>query len=281
MSNTGWNTRVMEDGRTWLVWEGQLRVPLDWDPNSGVFIAVTPPGGLANLPALVKGDNGLPPTLRNIVVTELEHDDATPASAEFDLYAEATDVAGPIYDVLLTTHKGAPGADGGTVLDPDDYGTAVAGRLLAVDSGLTGFELVPQRVGGTFWPTAVTEAPSATTAGFTVATISVPAYTYPFQWRPVVTGTNKIAGSGADVRVDLVAHLGSTGGPVVARGYGRGGVADVLTLDASPDVNATSGDITVAANAAAVIYILTEKQGGADTYSSSATRCGLRVHPIP
>ena len=68
---------VSVDGEEFYQWRVVLRIPKNWTPESGVFIAVAPPGGIANFPAAVKGEHGLPATFRDISVVELEYEDPT------------------------------------------------------------------------------------------------------------------------------------------------------------------------------------------------------------
>ena len=82
------------------------------------MVAFAPPGGIANLPALVQGEDGKIPVFRNINVVELEPDDPTDASAEWVLAVEATDTVGPLYDLTLTLPRGAAGCDGVLTLPP-------------------------------------------------------------------------------------------------------------------------------------------------------------------
>lgn len=275
-----------EAGRQWYVWDFRAKWAYPFDEDAPVFLLAAPPGGVgvANAPFLVKGDPGSNALIdTEIDFVALEHDDPTPDSAEFVELVPGTDTVSQLSKLVLKLHKGEPGADGGTTLDVDDYGTPVAKRILQVNATANGFEYAPQKVGARYWPTAVTEAGAGTTAGQTIATIAVPSNTIPFDWQPRVFGTAIVTGSGADVKVDLIARLNSTTGNVVGRGYGIGGTTDRLALVSGPDTNASAGSVTVSANAAATIYFRTEKIAGADTYSTgaSASRFCVEVIPVP
>ena len=273
------------DGKTWYIWDFQAKFAYPFDPDAPVFLLAAPPGGagVANAPFLIKGDSGLPALIdADINLTELEYDDPTPGSATFTELTPGSDVASQISRLNLVIHKGAPGVDGTSTLDPTDYGTPVAKRILVVNSGANGFEYSPQRIGGRYWPTAINEAGAGTTAGYTQATIAIGANTIPYDWQPRVFGTAIVTGSGSDVRVDVVARLNASNGAVVGRGYGIGGVTDRLALISGPDTNASSASVTVTANTAATIYFRTEKQGGTDTYSTGASpsRFCLEIAPV-
>jgi hypothetical protein len=282
-------TTFDETGQEWFTWDFKVKFKVPWDPNNPVMVLCAPPGGVghANFPAMVQGDNGLTPLLQeDAEVTELEWDDATPVSSQWVMVSPGTPgVVPPLYKEVKTIRKGEPGTDGASVLNPTSFGTPVYKRLLQVNAATTGFEYTPQKVGGLHWPVgAAAAAPVGTTAGFTVHSISIPANTYPFDWRPgSVEGSTIVTGSSADVVVDLVARLNTTSGPVVGRCPGLGGITDRLILAGGPDGAALSADVTVAANAAAVLYLRTEKQGGAATYQSSAaaTRFSFIAVPVP
>ena len=261
------------DGQEYYNWKTVLRVPRNWTPESGVFIAVAPPGGIANFPAMVKGDNGFTPYLRNIVVTEIAHDDPTEMSASLTLISPGSSTTPPTYDIAMTLRAGAPGDDGTMTLlgasDLDDDPIA-AGYIFAVKStgvGTWGAELVAQRIGNTYWPSTVTVLSNATGSN-ALASISIPSY--PFPWRPVVHGQVELSPDGSDVQVDLVARLNASNGPVVARGLGlAGGARQILALAAAPPVNSTTGFGQVAAGSSAVIYIRAEQIGsGLSTYDT-------------
>jgi len=273
-----------EDGVTWYVWDFRAKFAYPFDPDAPVFLLAAPPGGvgIANAPFLVKGDAGQPAVIDPTVdYTVLTYDDPTPDSAQFVELSPATETTPQISQLQIVIHSGAPGEDGTMVLDASDYGTPISKYLLALNATADGFEYTPQRVGGRYWPTAVSEAGAGTTAGQTLATIAIPSNTYPFPIQIQVSGTTVITGSGADVKVDLVARLNSTTGTVLGRCSGVGGTTDRLVLADGPDTNASSASVTVAANTAATIYLRTEKQAGADTYQTGAAPSRFCVTVLP
>jgi hypothetical protein len=281
-------------GKQKFRWEGLIEFEYPFDPSKPVMLLAAPPGGVAhaNFPFLVKGDPGLGAVFVTTPdVTILEHDDPTPDSYQIVELAPATETTRQILKVVATQRKGPPGQDGASVLNPSSFGSPAYKRMLQVNSGANGFELVPQRVGGIHYPTsAAASAPAGTTGGFTVQQINIPANTYGFPYRVEVDGGTVITASGIDAQVDLVARLSATDGAVVGRCVGLGGLTDRLALIGGLDDSALAAgaaaavsNVTLAANAGVTIYLRTEKQGGTATYQSSAaaTRMQARVVPVP
>lgn len=277
---------VTVDGEEYWQWKTVLRIPRNWTPESGVFIAVAPPGGIANFPAAAKGDNGFPPEFRNIDVTELAAGDPTPMSAAFSIVTPGTTTTAPIYDLELTLRSGSDGAPGTmTLLDASDLDSdpIADGYIFAVKSlggGSWGVELVAQKVGNTYWPTTVTVLSNASGSN-ALASVTIPSQ--PGAWRPVCHGQVELSPDGADVQVDLVARLNATNGPVVARGLGlAGGTRQILALAAAPPVNSTAGFGEVAAGASQVIYFRAEQIGsGTATYDTISGRALFSVDVKP
>lgn len=277
---------VTFDGRQMYRLHADLLWAYPFDPNSPLMMLWAPPGGIgqANLPFMLKGDNGFSPTIVSAERTLLEYADSTPDSYTLVELSPATSEHGQILKLVTVEHKGAPGVDGTMVLDPDDYGSKVAGRLLRLKSDLSGFEYTPPTIVGTHWPaTTPTAAPAGTTAGYDLTSIAIPGSTYPFPTRVEVSACTAVTASGTgDVKVDLVARLNSTSGEVVGRCVGIGGVTDRLILVDGPDPGADPADVTIAANTAATIYIRTEKQSGTENYQTSAasTRACAKVFRV-
>lgn len=283
MPVTNWN-RTTIDGKEYLVVEvAQFRIPLNFDPDSNMFIAVAAPsGGLGNFPALVKGDPGFAPTFNTPTLHALEHGDPTADSIAFTLVTPGTALAGPVYHCDVYLHKGEPGDDGTMVLlDASDLtGTPLAGRIMVVNSTATGMEFVAQKVGDRYLPASINSTPSGN-ANYTLCPVGIPAQ--PFDWRPEVVGQTVVAGTGTNVRVDLLARLSSeAGGNVVARCFGVAST-ERLMLCSAPPAGSNDAFDRVAAGTAVTIYMRVERQSGSDTFTTSAstTSCAVRVRPIP
>jgi hypothetical protein len=270
-------------GKRFLVIETALfRIPLDWDPSSGVFIALgAPEGGLGSFPALVKGAPGFPSTIDpEVDFTALEPDDDTPDSATLDLIAEATSVAGPVYKLRLALHKGEQGTSGTLVLNVNDYGTPTPGQLLAVNNTSDGFMYLPEPCGDLYWPASLNSAASGA-YNSTLGLVPIPAQKR--DWRPVIFAQTLVSPTGSDVQVDLIARLNGTTGNDIARAFGIAGATERLTITSAPPPGSADGWNRVAAGVAANIYLRVEQQAGSNTYTTPATktRFAVKVDPIP
>lgn len=270
------------DGQ-YYIFEGQVLIPVN--PSTGVAqLILRPLGGmLVGVPAIEKGDPGVPSTFDTTVdFTELAYDDPTLAGASLVELTPPTDSTPGIYQLVYSVHAGAPGADGAALITPADYGTPVYKQLLSVDSAGTGFDLVSPKVGDSHGPAELFNTPSGNPS-YTLGVVSIPANTYPFDWRPRVHAYTVVTGEAADVRVNLVAHLnGETGGNIV--GFCPG-IAQTERLTIIPGKEAGKGDSwdRVAANAAATIHLRCERSNGSATYTTSAstTWLSVEVQPIP
>lgn len=260
--------------------EGIALVPVDG--SQGVAIVMLKDDGLtlAGVTAVAQGNPGLHAEIdETINLTELAPGDPTPASASFTTLTPPSGTTPGLYRLNLALHKGTPGDDGASVLNPTSFGTPVAGRILVVKSDLEGFEFAPQKIGDRHLPVEIADYSGS--GDFTLCPISVPANTYPFDWRPEVVGFAPITGS--DAQVDLVARLGGeTTGNIVAH---CPGIAAPERLAFQAALPAGSGDTfdRVAANAAATVYIRTEMKSGGGNYAVSGAACKftMRARPIP
>jgi hypothetical protein len=244
-----------------------------------MFIAFADPGSsLGNFPAIAKGDAGDAATLDTTVpLTVLDYGDPTADSAAL------TSLSPTLWQLSLTLHKGAPGVDGTSTLDPTAYGTPVSKQILIVNPTVDGFIYQTQKVGDRYYPASATPVTSGN-ANFTLCTVSVPVQD--FDWRPQVRGSVIVTGTGTDVAVDLIARLGDeTAGAEVGRAFGLPGQnppPHVLSAGPPPGAGADS-DRVLAGAGPTIIYLRTEKQSGADYYTTTAaqTRFSVKVDPIP
>lgn len=282
MPVTTWNTTYI-DGKPYLVIDvAKFRIPLDWDPSSNMFFAVAAPeGGLGNFPALVRGDDGATPDIDTLINFEaMDWDNPTPD------YASWSEVSANLYRLNLGLHTGRPGDSGVYDLkDADDIaGTIAAGKMLIVNSAADGFEYITPKVGGEYWPASFNNTPSGQPQ-YTLGVVSIPAQD--FDWRPDCTGWCVVTGTGADVRVDLVARINiESAGNICARGRGRIGqnIDGVPTVLVSGPPAGSAPDYTlIPAGSPAIIYFRAERTTGGQTFTTTAvdTYFNVKVRPEP
>lgn len=266
----------------WYLFDGQVRIPID--SSTGVAqIILRPQGGMGvGIPAIADGAPGPAPTLQTAIsFTELAHDDPTLAGASWMLMSPGPP---PVYALTLALHKGAPGADGTVAIGLAGIGgTAAAGKLIKVNTGATGFDFAYEKVGDRYLPATINNTASGN-ATSTLATVPIAARN--FDWRPEVSGFCVVTktGGGSAV-VDLVARLNTeASGNIVGSCPGLSVTsAERLVLTSAPAAGSADTFDKVLAGNAATLYLRTEQQSGADSYttSSSTTRFKVRVCPVP
>lgn len=287
-----WNTTTI-NGVPYLVIDlAQFMVPLDWDPNSSMFLAVAAPNaavqqaiGKGNFPALLQGQTGPMPNISPIInFTPLAYTDPTPDAASW------TQLNSTTWQLNLSLHQGEPGTAGQMkILGAEDLtGTPVPGMLMAVNAGGTGLTFVSPLCGDRYVPAAVKAVPSGN-AGYTLAPITIPAQG--FDWRPGPDAQCVITPGGSDCAVDLVARLSNSnpdGGETTGNDVGRAiGLATGAPANQvmTPYPPAGSGDAwdRVPAGQAATVFMRAERQAGATYFTTTPaqTRLGCRVHPCP
>jgi hypothetical protein len=269
-------------------WEGLLEWEYPFDPTKPVIFLAAPPSGVAhaNFPFMVKGDPGLGAVFSTTPdVTWLEWNDPTPDSYEIVELAPATTTTRQLLKVVIKQHKGRPGADGASVLNPSSFGTPAYKKMLQINTAATGFELVAQKVGGLHYPAAAASAaPAGSTGGVSLQQITIPANTYGSPFRLEVNGGTVVTASTIDAQVDLVARLNAPDGPVVGRCVGIGGLTDRLTLAGGLDDSALAAgagtavsNVTLSPTVSNTVYLRSEKQSGAATYQTSAAATRMQA----
>lgn len=275
MPVTNWNQTII-NGKPYLVIEvAQLRIPLNWDPSSNVFIAVAAPiGGLLDYPALVKGDPGTAAAFSNIInFTPLAAADPTPAAASL------TTLSPGLYQLNLSLHEGASGVTGATVLHlaTDLTGTGVSGSMLVLNSTLNGFVYVQVPIGDRVIPGTI----NTTSLGNPTSMLAqVSLGPYGFDWRPKVSGHTIVVPAGTDCIVDLFARWGTTpgnafNGNIMGSCHGIGGGTERLTLDSAPPAGSPDAYDRVPAGQVATIYFTAERRSGSTTFMTSAAVSGF------
>lgn len=269
---------VEYEGEEYRRAEGFTLVPVDGSRGVAIVMLKEDGGVASGVEAIAQGDPGVHSEIDTTVnLTMLEWDDPTPDSDVFTVLQPANGTDPQIVRLNKVRHKAQPGDDGASVLNPESFGTPVAGRILVVNTEEDGFEYQAQKVGDRYIPATISNSGSGE-ANTTLAVIAVPAQL--FDWRPDIEALTVVTGT--DVQVDLVARLnGETAGNVVGRCYGVAST-ERLTLTSAPPAGSSDTFDKVAAGVAANIYIRTELQSGAGTYTTSAstTICAVKVRPV-
>lgn len=265
---------------------GDFEWPIN--PAAGVGMAIFKPkrsgentgkGFMVGVPAIVKGDPGLPPDFEQPTYVFLEPGDPTPDSVTRTEISPPTANTRGVYQDHFVMHKGPKGDDGDATWDPTDLDEEpVAGYIPAVTSGLTGFELVPQKFTEVFFPGAIQNVSSGT-ANATLTQINIASRPWPRRIRPI--GYTVVTGGSPDVRVDLVARLnGELGGNIIGS---CPSIAQTERLTLIPGKVAGAADTfdTLAAGQNGVVYIRTELRAGSATYITSADTSLFSVEALP
>ncbi len=275
------------DDDRYFIWQGEVRIPKTFDPSTkAAVIMLGPPGGVAEIPALVKGDPGLPASIdTNISFTSLAYDDPTSDSASFTLLTPATATEPAVYRLALALHEGTPGESGSSaILDSTDLtGTAVDGYVLAKTTvtGTNRVTWVAQKVGDQYWPASISNTTGTDGQNRTLASVSIPAQ--PFDYRLRVFGQAIISGT-ANTRVDLIARLGNaTSGDIIGRAFGiTGATPPPSVLVSGPPTGSSSSAGKVLAGNAAVVFLRAEQQASTtDAYTTSASTTSFMVEVAP
>lgn len=270
---------VEYEGEEYRRAEGFVLVPVDGSRGVAIVMLKEDGGVVSGVEAVAQGDPGVHSEIDTTVnLTMLEWDDPTPDSDSFTEIQPASGSNPQIVRLNKVRHKAQPGDDGASVLNPASFGTPTADDILVVNAAEDGFEYQAQMVGDRYLPADLNNSGTGD-ANTTLAVIQVPAQR--FDWRPLVEAHTVI--SGTDVRVDLLARLaGETAGNVVARCRGVAST-ERLALASAPPAGSSDTFDKVAAGVAANIYIRTELQSGAGTYTTSEadTWAAVWVRPVP
>jgi hypothetical protein len=264
---------------THYLFEGDIQIPVS--PETGAaIIMLRPSGGMGvGIPAIANGDPGVHAQLDGTVnLTELAPTDPTAASASFTTITPPTTTTPGVYRLNLALHKGTPGADGDTVLDPTDFGGGTPGQILVVNSASDGFDLAAQKIPEVFFPGTVNNTASGN-ANSTLAIVPIPSRPYARRVRPV--GYTVVTGEGTDVRVDLIARLNDeSGGNIVGRCPGIA-QTERLIMVAGKVAGAADSFDQIAAGATGAVYFRCERQAGSVTYTTSASASRFSVETLP
>lgn len=280
-------TAVWTEDDQYYIWTGDIRIAKQFDPTTkSAIILLGPDGGVADIPALVKGDPGQPATIDSSVnFTALAYDDVTADSASFTLITPGTTTTSPVYRLNLALHKGSPGpAATLTILSASDItGTATDGYYLTKTTvaGANRVGFSAPKVGGQYWPASISNTSGTDGQNRTLCSVSIPAQ--PWDWRPRVFAQAVIAGT-VNTRVDLIARLdNATSGDVVGRAFGQVGATPPTAVMVSGVVAGSASTVgKVLAGNAATIFLRAEQQASTtDQYTTSGVTTSMMVEVAP
>jgi hypothetical protein len=284
MAASSWTT----DDNNYYIWNGEVRIPKTFDPSSkAAVIMLGPPGGVAQIPALVKGDPGKHAEIDStIVLNALAYDDPTADSATWTTITPGDDTTSPVYRLTLNLHKGAPGSSGtSTILTASDVtGTATDGYLLSKKVGSAQATWIAPKVGGQYWPATINNTADTDGSARTLCSVSIsPAPAFDYRLR--VHAQSVITSSGTSSRVDLIARVGNaTSGDIVGRGFGLAGSSDRVIMVSGVPAGSASTVGKISAGTATTVYLRAEQQASTTqtfTTSASTTTFMVEVVPIP
>jgi hypothetical protein len=294
--SANWNVTTIDGVKFLVINTAQFRIPLDWSPDSNMFIAVAAPNaavpiGTGGFPALVTGEQGPAPIISDTInFTGLAATDSTPDSASWTLVGTNT------YQLNLALHKGAQGPAGGTsVLGASDAsGTPMPGQIVVVNPTANGITYSNQRVGDRFVPASIASVPSGNPT-YTLCSVPVPPQR--FDWRPEVSGSVPISPTGLDLTVDLIVRLSNTntdGGETTGNEVGRaiglpagswltGPTPYTLALESGPPSGSPDSWDRVPAGQPTTVFFRIERQTGTSTFTTvgATSRFKVRVAPCP
>jgi hypothetical protein len=295
--SANWNVTTIDGVKMLVINTAQFRVPLDWSPDSNMFIAVAAPNaavpiGTGGFPALVTGAPGPAPIISpDINFTSLAFGSSTPDSASWSVIGTNQ------YQLNLALHLGATGLTGpsAAVMSASDVvgsGSATPAQMLVVNPAATGFVYASQRVGDRFVPASIASCASGNPL-FTLCSVPIPAM--PFDWRPEVSGSVPITPTGLDLTVDLIARLSNTdldggqaNGPEVGRAIGlpagswlTGPTPYTLSLESGPPPGSADTFDRVPKGQIATVYLRIERQTGSATFTTSGGTSRFKVRVAP
>lgn len=279
---------ITSDGNSITITNCTITIDNAFDQTTGVAtITITPSGGLGTLPALLEGQPGLPPTLRNVNFNQVPYGTALPTpAASWTLVSPGGPGQAAVYDLNLNLNAGPPGTPGAyKIANAQDLAGTAANNYTLVWNALSNeFQYQPQYLGKVYWPSTINSTSGFTAQGTprTLCQISVPAL--PFAWYPVVMGQCIVTGT-VNTQIELSANVGSTTGDQVGVGYGVVQLPNqTVALASSIPAGATGTYGQIAANAAGtIVFSATQVANTTDSWSttSSTTSFHLMVNPVP
>jgi hypothetical protein len=274
---------------TSIVFNGTVTISNATNPTAGVAtLTLTPSGGVGNLPALVDGAPGLPPTLSVGTVTTLSV--GTNATATLVQTAAGGPGVASAYNLNLGIPVGATGAAGtnSTLAGCSDINASPAA---AVGSILNVASLSPTKFSYMAFPWAFVVNPSTITtvsasgqSTQTLCTVSVPAQS--FNWVPICLGAAITAGTVNTVlKLQATLTAGLRSGDIIGQFSGYAGQA-TQTVPLNSGFGALMGPsqvygVVTAGSTATIALQVIETATTADAWSVTNTNVQFTVLGVP
>ena len=265
-----------------VTWTGQVNFTDSSDvATTGVAtLTLTPDGGWSNLPPLAAGTPGLPPTLRNVTVTQVAYGTTPPASSWSLVTAGGAGTAS-VYDLVLYVNSGAAGTAGAFSVSSgiDIVGTPTDNYILVFDTADSKWHWMPQLAGGLYAATSFT-AYTGNAATATICTLTVPAQ--PFDWYPDVAGWATMNGT-ANTNVELACRLNNAvSGNQIGYGPGTpGALTNNLFLVRAFGTPLAGGFGKVTAGNSATFYFMARQTAATTDAWSVSSAAGFSVRTMP
>jgi hypothetical protein len=277
---------ISVDGNSLVISNATITVENAFDQSNGAaVIIITPANGLGTLPALLQGQSGLPPVLRNVNMTQVPSGTDLPSPpATWTLIAPGGPGVAAVYDLNVSINAGPSGEAGSYSIggSTDLSGSASNNYTLVWNAIEDQFEYAPLYLGATYWPSTISSTSGFTAQGTprTLTQISVPAL--PFAWTPAVVGQTVVTGT-VNTVIELSANLGSVSGQQVAVGFGVSGQANqTVVLQQGIPAGSAAGYGQVSANSSATIVIsATQTANTTDSWSTSNLTSSFQLTPNP
>jgi hypothetical protein len=279
---------ISVDGNSIVITNCTVTVDNAFDPTTGVAtITITPTGGLGTLPALVDGQSGPSPQLRNLNLTQVPYGTAlpNPAGSFTTIVPPGSPGVSAVYDMNISLNSGAPGSLSAYTLSgaSDISGSPAAKNVITRNSSNNGFVYSPRLVGPLGWASSYNDTSGTGAGPRTLTQLTIPAQT--FAYYPICIGSTVVNGT-ANTQVNLQAYVGSTAGNLVGIGFGVAGVP-AQTVILQPGIpagsNGTYGQVA-SGSTATLIFAATQVASTVDAWSTSKNTTsflvfGLAVQP--
>lgn len=275
---------ITADGNSITIDNCTVTINNAFDPTTGTAtITFTPSGGLGTLPALLDGQPGPPPILRNIYTTSVPFGQTAPAPS-FTPISPGGPGTPSVYDMNIAVTAGEPGTTGNFLIqDAKDFlGSLVNGAVLVWNTVDNAFNLQLPMMSTYTWPSVVNSTSGSGPGPRTLASVTIPAQT--FAYYPIVSGQTLVSGT-VNTQVNVAACIGTTGGPQVGSGFGVAGQpTQVITLSSGPPAGSSATYGQVAANTSAtILFTATQVGANQDSWSTSesTTLFSVSSQPVP